>query len=288
MRARFWSTTLRPSGCGNLRKPRSKPVTINFQAKTLMRKSRQRERRGMSRLENVKTANRRDGNKRQHGFPPDSDAGIDDVGEHDAIHKYCLRGVQAKDSTYVSRQQLASRANKERTGVCGHSVRQSLQRWLVMGRAGGEPVKNFDALNLAAKTVCVLIRCGVGDNQNARSTSETVSTQPPIAALPNRTTLTSARPPAEHVWTIVSTYACTRNGTAEPVEEECHMTWLPSINGSQPAAPSRSASPQGRALPVMLMPLSARLKSRFCLSALSAEQPQLFNSALSRSWPQWR
>ncbi len=120
----------------------------------------------MSRLENVKTANRRDGNKRQHGFPPDSDAGIDDVGEHDAIHKYCLRGVQAKDSTYVSRQQLASRANKERTGVCGHSVKQSLQRWLVMGRAGAEPVKNSDALNLAAKTVCVLIRCGVGDNQN--------------------------------------------------------------------------------------------------------------------------
>src|SRR6476661_11139120 len=56
-----------------------------------------------------------------------------------------------------------------------------------------------------------------------RSTSETVATQPPIAALPNRTTLTTAGPPSALVRTIVSTYACTREGTAEPVEAEWHM-----------------------------------------------------------------
>src|SRR5207247_7891173 len=97
------------------------------------------------RLENVKTANRRDRNEREHRFPPDCDAGGDEVGEHDAIHEYRLQGVYAKDPPYVPRQQVASRANKERPVVCGHSIKEFLQRWLAMGRAAAEPVKDSDA-----------------------------------------------------------------------------------------------------------------------------------------------
>jgi len=35
-----------------------------------------------------------------------------------------------------------------------------------MGRVSAEPVKDFDALNRGAKLVHILIRGGVGDNQN--------------------------------------------------------------------------------------------------------------------------
>jgi hypothetical protein len=74
--------------------------------------------------------------------------------------------MYAKDAPYVPRQQVASRANKERSVVCGHPIKDFLQRWLTMGRVAAEPVKDFDALNLAAKAVYILICGAVRYNQN--------------------------------------------------------------------------------------------------------------------------
>src|SRR6266704_6650468 len=56
--------------------------------------------------------------------------------------------------------------DKERPAVCGHPIKEFLQRWLAIGRAATEPVKDFDALNLAAKAVRNLICGAVRDNQN--------------------------------------------------------------------------------------------------------------------------
>ena len=74
--------------------------------------------------------------------------------------------MDAEDSPYVPRQQVASRANKERPVVCGYPIQEFLQCWLAMGGVAAEPVKDFDALNLAAKAVHILICGGFRDNQN--------------------------------------------------------------------------------------------------------------------------
>jgi hypothetical protein len=50
--------------------------------------------------------------------------------------------------------------------VCGYPIEEFLQRWSAMGRVAAEPVKNFDALNLAAKAVHILICGAIRDNQD--------------------------------------------------------------------------------------------------------------------------
>ena len=50
--------------------------------------------------------------------------------------------------------------------MCGYPIQEFLQRWLAMGRVAAEPVKGFDALNIAAKAVHILICGAVRNNQN--------------------------------------------------------------------------------------------------------------------------